>query len=193
VRWHGAWLTGNWKQGISSATTATPRKPCHAMGIARLGACNALQGAAANNTIETKDVACAADCRRLENAECGSPPAWGGAIPDEIRRGRASSFHGVVDTSKTEGRCVRRAMARCVADRQLGAGHFVCHNCDARTSCHRMGDCTSRSLQRAMEAAASNTIGRKDVARVAHCRRKGTRNAVPLRPGPVVMRSPPTR
>ena len=37
VTWHRAWLTGNWEQGISCTTTATPENRVTPWEVARLG------------------------------------------------------------------------------------------------------------------------------------------------------------
>ena len=46
---------GNWEQGTSCATTATPRNGVTRWDIPCLGTCHTLKGAAANNAIRTKN------------------------------------------------------------------------------------------------------------------------------------------
>jgi hypothetical protein len=60
--------------------------------------CHTPQGAAANNTIRTKNVEREADCRWQENAECGSPGFIRGLRRYRIRTSGSSSLpfvHGV--------------------------------------------------------------------------------------------------
>jgi hypothetical protein len=70
---------------MSYAATATPLKTVlRDVRLHALGPVHTLQGAAANNTIRTKDAAPETDFRRKGNAECGSPPVWVVAAPPAI-------------------------------------------------------------------------------------------------------------